>query len=213
VEQSIGVFGENVLLWTCLLVQTPQRPQADVVHGQAVHLLNELKRSPEALQLPVQSVEDGMFAIAALIDEFAMALPDLRPYWSQVPLQASFFTTNSAGVEVYQRLERVRQGPKAVLATYTAVLGIGFCGCYGLPGADRYALAQLRRDLSTELGVDPDRDWTGGVLAPIRVQEVERLELFKEPWWRKLWTGRALAILFAIGGAVALAIIISGQVS
>ena len=72
--------------------------------------------------------------------------------------------TNNAGVELFQRLERVRQGPKSVLATYVAVLGMGFHGPLRLPGVDRYALVQLRRELSISIGVDTDRDWTSGVL-------------------------------------------------
>jgi type VI secretion system protein ImpK len=82
-----------------------------------------------------------MFAVAALIDEIAMGLPDLRPMWSQYSLQATRFSTNNAGVEVFERIRRVRQGPASVIATYSAILGIGFMGCYALPGADQYALA------------------------------------------------------------------------
>jgi type VI secretion system protein ImpK len=204
VEQSIGVFGQELLLWAALVRQTPTRPPAQTLHQQASHLLDELKRSQEAQQLPVQSVEDGMFAIAALIDEIAMTLPDVRPFWSQYLLQALRFSTNSAGVELYERLYRVRQGPKSVLATYAAVLGLGFQGCYGLPGADRYALAQLRRDLAVQLGVDQDRDWTGGVLKPINVNEVARLELFRVPWYKSVWFGRALVALFFLGALVPL---------
>jgi type VI secretion system protein ImpK len=193
VEQSIGVFGQDVLLWACLLRQVQRRPQPLLVAQHANWLLDELKRSREAMALPVQSVDDGLFAICAVIDEIAMALPDLRPAWSQSLLQASRHNTNNAGVEVFHRLQRVRQGPPAVLATYATVLGIGFQGCYGLPGADRYALAQLRRDLSVQLGVDPDRDWHGGVINRTRAEEVENLELFRLPWYKSVWIGRAVA--------------------
>lgn len=190
--------------------QVPTRPRADVLLQHANYLLDELKVSADAHQLPVQSVDDGMFAIAALIDEVAMGLGDLRPYWSQAMLQATRFMTNNAGVEVFERLQRVRQGPKSVLATYAAVLGVGFQGCYGLPGADRYALAQLRRDLAVELGVDPDRDWSGGVLARTREQMVEALERAKEPFWRSIWMGRLLALLLCLGGAAALGWLLYG---
>jgi type VI secretion system protein ImpK len=207
VEQSIGVFGENVLLWASLLRQVPTRPRAQVVLGHANYLLDELKISAEAQALPVQSVEDGLFAIAALVDEIAFNLPDLRPFWSQTPLQATRFLTNNAGVEVFERLRRVRQGPKSVLATFAVVLGLGFQGCYGLPGADRYALGQLRR----ELGVDADRDWKGGVLTPTREQEVEAFRRFREPWWRKAWFGRLLCALLAASGLVALGLLLYGH--
>lgn len=210
-EQSIGVFGENVLLWACLLRQVPTRPRAQVVLQHANYLLDELKVSTEAQQLPVQSVEDGMFALAALIDEIAFNLPDLRPIWSQTPLQATRFMTNNAGVELFERLRRVRQGPKSVLATYVVVLGMGFQGCYGLPGADRYLLAQLRRDLGLEIGVDPDRDWKGGVLARTKEQEVEAFRRYREPWWRRVGFGRALAALLALGGLTTLALLLYGH--
>ncbi len=197
-EQSIGVFGQDVLLWACLLRQAQQRPAANQVHQDVSSLLDELKRSREAQHLPIQSVEDGMFAICALIDEIAMRMPDLRPVWSQYMLQAVRHNTNSAGVELFERLQRVRQGPRTIIATFAAVLGLGFQGCYGLPGADRYALCQLRRDLSVQLGVDPDRDWAGGVLQQIRIQEVENLELFKQPWYKSVWLGRVIGLVLVL---------------
>jgi len=198
VEQSIGVFGQDVLLWACLLRQSPQRPQPEVVHQHANFLLDELGRSQEAKAIPMQSAEDGMFVITALIDEIAMTMPDLRPTWSRYSLQASRFNTNNGGVEVFERLQRVRSGPACVVATFAAVLGLGFQGCYGLPGADRYALAQLRRDLARQLGVDSDRDWTGGALRTIRVQEVENLDLFDIPWHKSVGFGRAIGVVLVL---------------
>src|SRR5271170_3746347 len=126
-----------MLLWLCVLRQSPRRPPAEHVHRQANLLLDELKGSKVALELPVQSVDDGMFVVAALLDEIAMNLPDLRPLWASRPLQATRWMTNNAGAEVFTRLDRVRQGPRTVLATYLVVLGVGFAGRYGLPGADR----------------------------------------------------------------------------
>lgn len=208
-EQSIGVYGQDVLLWTCLLRQSAQRPDAAVVLQQANWLLDELKRSRETLALPVQAAEDGMFAICALIDEVAMAAPDLRPLWSQYMLQATRFNTNSAGVEVFQRLERVRQGPQSVIATYAAVLGLGFLGSYALPGADRYVVTQLRRDLSRQLGVDPDRDWACGVLRTVRAEEVAAAHGEEIPWYRTLLAVRAAcAVLFltAVAAGVVIAL-------
>jgi type VI secretion system protein ImpK len=198
VEQSIGVFGQDALLWACLLRQAPQRPQPQVVHQHANYLLDELRRSEEYKQLPVQSAEDALFAIAALVDEIAMTLPDLRPMWSQYMLQATRFSTNNAGVELFERLPRVRQGPASVVATYATVLGLGFQGCYGLPGADTYALSQLRRDLAAQLGVDPNRDWDGGVIRAIRADQIENLELFKQPWFKSVWMGRGIAFFFML---------------
>jgi type VI secretion system protein ImpK len=208
VEQTIGVFGEEMLLWLCVLRQSPRRPPPEHVHRQANLLLDELKGSKAALELPVETVDDGMFAIAALLDEIAMGLPDLRPLWANHPLQATRWMTNNAGVELFQRLDRVRKGQKNVFATYVAVLGLGFQGRYGLPGADRYALAQLRRELHIQLGVDTDRDWTGGVLKPCRPDDADRVAT-KEPWWRSVWMGRVLAVLIVLSALTALSIVLA----
>lgn len=205
VETSIGVFGEEMLLWLCMVRQSPRRPPADHVYRQANLLLDELKGSKLAQELPLASVDDGMFAIAALADEIAMTLPDLRPFWAQQPLQATRWTTHNAGVEVFERLQRVRQGPRPILATYACVLGIGFLGRYGLPGQASYDLVQLRRDLSFKLGVDPDRDWSGGVLRPTVLGEAVAPHVQKTPWWRTTLVGRVLAGLVAISGVIALA--------
>jgi type VI secretion system protein ImpK len=208
VEQTIGVFGEEMLLWLCVLRQSPRRPQAEHVHRQANLLLDELKATKIALELPVETVDDGMFAIAALLDEIAMSMPDLRPLWANHPLQATRWTTNNAGVEVFQRLDRVRQGPKMVFATYVTVLGLGFQGRFGLPGADRYALAQLRRELHIQMGVDTDKDWTGGVLKPSRA-DVAKSVAAKEAWWRSLLVGRILAVLTLLSALTALTLVLA----
>lgn len=209
-EQSIGVFGEEMLLWVCLLRQSPRRPAPEHVHRQANILLDELKASKAAQELPVQSVDDGMFAIAALLDECAMSLPDLRPLWATHPLQATRWMTNNAGVELFQRLDRVRQGPKTVFATYIVVLGLGFQGRFGLPGADRYGLHQLRRDIQIQAGIDTDRDWSAGVLKPTR-SDLAREYAPKEPWWRSLWMGRGLAILVLFTAILAITLVLAGN--
>jgi len=208
VEQSIGVFGEEMILWICMLRQSPQRPPPEHVHRQATFLLDELKASKAAHDLPVQSVDDGMFAIAALLDEVAMGLPDLYSLWSSHPLQAVRWMTNNAGEEVFQRLQRVRQGPRSVLATYMIVFGVGFMGRFGLPGAIQYGLVQVRREVSLQLGVDPDRDWKGGVLrAP--TQELEPSELLpKEPFYKSVLMGRIVAALLIVTGALTLGLVL-----
>ncbi|WP_437904885.1 DotU family type IV/VI secretion system protein [Sorangium sp. So ce327] len=211
-ETSIGVFGEEMLLWLCMLRQSPRRPPADHVLRQANLLLEELKGSRLAQGMPVASVDDGMFAIAACADEFAMSLPDLRPVWAQRPLQASRWTTNNAGVEFFERLERVRKGPLPVMATYACVLGLGFRGRYGLPGQNPDDLLRIRRELSLKLGVDPDRDWKGGVLKPVQVEGVAVQHLPTQSFWRSVLVGRALASLVAIAGALALAWTIAQRV-
>ncbi|AUX47664.1 hypothetical protein SOCE26_091860 [Sorangium cellulosum] len=211
-ETSIGVFGEEMLLWLCMLRQSPRRPPADHVLRQANLLLEELKQSKLSRELPIAAVDDGMFAIAAFADELAMSLPDLWPVWAQRPLQAARWMTNNAGVEFFERLERVRKGPQVVMATYACVLGLGFRGRYGLPGQNIDELLRIRRDLSLKLGVDPDRDWKGGVLRPVRVEGVAVQHLPNLPLWQSALVGRVVAAVVALAGAGALAWTIAQRV-
>jgi type VI secretion system protein ImpK len=208
VEQTIGVFGEEMLLWMCALRASPRRPPPEHVHSQANLLLNELQGSREAQALPMASVDDGMFAIAALLDEWAMALPDLRGIWSTHPLQSTRWMTNNAGAEVFQRLTRVREGPKSVISTYAVVLGLGFLGRYGLPGAARSELSLLRSELGRQIGVGLDRDFEGGVLRPVRADAGASALVPTEPWYRSLWFGRALAVATLCIGLGALALVL-----
>jgi type VI secretion system protein ImpK len=118
--------------------------------------------------------------------------------------------TNNAGVEFFERLDRARQGPRPVLATYVVVLGLGFFGRFGLPGADQYTLAQLRRDLAIQLGVDEDRDWTAGVLRPSR-KEAADAAAKPRPFWESLWVGRSLAVALLVTAVCVLATVLAGN--
>jgi type VI secretion system protein ImpK len=199
VERSIGVYGEELLLWICAVRQSPRRPSAEHLLQQANGLMNELKSSKATDELPVVSADDGQFAIAAIIDEIAMSLPDLRPLWSQYSLQSTRWYTTNAGVEFYQRLDRVKEGPRNVLATYYVVLGLGFLGKFGLPGQVQYGATQTRVDVARLLNVDADRDWQAGALRPVREEAVTPIAL-QTPWYRSLWMGRGIAILMLVLG-------------
>ena len=119
-------------------------------------------------------------------------------------LQARRFNTNNAGVEFYQRLDRVRQGPKTILATYVVVLGCGFLGQYGLPGRDPYLLNQLRAQLARELGVDADRDVMSGAIKAYRYDAMPAEFLPKEPIWKTVWVGRLVAVILLFVGGILL---------
>ena len=192
----------------CAVRQSSARPPPEHIHRQANLLLDEVRASKAAQELPVRSVDDGLFAVAALVDEMAMGLPDPRHVWANRPLQATRWMTNNAGVEFFERLVRVTQGPKSVLATYVVVLGLGFLGRFGLPGADRYALAQLRTNLAIQLGVDENRDWTGGVLRPSRKEAADAVAR-PRPWWQSLWVGRLLISTLLLGAVCVLATVLA----
>ena len=60
-----------------------------------------------------------------------------------------------------------------------------------------YALAQLRQQLSIQIGVDPDRDWNGGVLKPSRSDTTSSV-VPKEAWYRSVWVGRLVILVLVL---------------
>ncbi|MCK6590839.1 MAG: DotU family type IV/VI secretion system protein, partial [Polyangiaceae bacterium] len=91
--------------------------------------------------------------------------------------------------------------------------GVGFQGRFGLPGAIQYGLVQVRREVSLQLGVDPDRDWKGGVLrAP--TQELEPSDLLpKEPFYKSVIMGRIVTGILLLAGALTLGLVLYSNLS
>ena len=99
-------------------------------------------------------------------------------------------------------------GGPDVLAQLVVGRGMGFLGKYGLPGSNRYELVQFRHELSVRLGVDPDRDRSGGVLKQVRSDAGPSKLVSREPWFKSLWFGRAMALLTLVLGLLALVLVI-----
>ena len=91
-------------------------------------------------------------------------------------------------------------------------LGIGFLGKYGLPGSNRYELVKFRHELSVRLGVDPDRDRSGGVLRQVRSDAGPSKLVSREPWFKSLWFGRAIALSVAALGLLSLVLVLVSNV-
>ena len=58
------------------------------------------------------------------------------------------------------------------------------------------------------MGIDTDRDWAGGVLRASRKEEAENVAP-REPWYRSVWLGRALAILLVLSALAALSVVLA----
>ena len=109
------------------------------------------------------------------------------------------------------RAVRVR-GSRIALEHRTVIVlhdlqGLDYAECaeaLGVPvGTVKSRLHRARLQLARELGVDADRDIMGGALKPYRDAQMPAEFLPKEPLWKSIWVGRALAvILLFIGGGV-----------
>ena len=98
------------------------------------------------LNLTRSQKEDALFAVCSLVDEAILATEvEKRSKWQAEPLQKTFFNTNEAGVEFFDRLDALGSGSEdsnEVREVYLYCLKLGFTGKYFEPG-DRAHLDQL----------------------------------------------------------------------
>lgn len=89
-----------------------------------------------AADLPVQSMMDVKYAIAAFIDEkVSMSDLSIKTEWMFNKLQQQLFGENVAGEGFYTKLDMLRKSPEPqVLEVYLLCLHLGFVGKYSVEG-------------------------------------------------------------------------------
>ncbi len=112
-------------------------------------------------------IRDATYAQCALLDETALSRLQgaERDNWESEPLQVREFKTNDAGDALIAMIRRRVAEPRpklALLAIFSAVLGLGFKGQFAIHGAD--ARIELMRALDQQLGSSVNRDTSPTVL-------------------------------------------------
>jgi len=97
-------------------------------------LLEQLEQTGPTLGYLERQVQDVKFALAAFVDETILTNDfPLRDEWEQYPLQLEYFNENQAGLEFFNRLERMLKNIEAdadVVEVYYLCLLLGFKGKY-----------------------------------------------------------------------------------
>lgn len=101
-------------------------------------------------------VDDALFAVCAWIDEALLNSGwESADQWTLRLLQKRYFDTSHAGIEFFERIERLDRTRANVLEIYLLCLQFGFSGRYGY-GGDRQSLEEVRQRaldlLSSEAG-------------------------------------------------------------
>jgi type IV/VI secretion system ImpK/VasF family protein len=110
------------------------------------------KRAIEAGKKP-QDVEEAAFAVAAWLDESSAKFPD---WWAHTtPIQKLVFSTNNAGNEFFERLNRLNRQQDEVREVYYVALCLGFAGQYYYEVGDEGELGRIRESLSRQLPRPP----------------------------------------------------------
>ncbi len=119
------------------------RPAASALRAQLLELLDAFAQSPAAQQAAPVDLDAARFALVAWIDELVSVSGWHGAFeWEREPLQLALFGTRRAGVEFYDRLEKLRPENAAALEVFFHCLALGFQGDFAGREGDRLALVQ-----------------------------------------------------------------------
>jgi type VI secretion system protein ImpK len=154
-------------------------------------------------QIPGHITTDMQYALAALVDEVIMmsSWPG-KANWMDRSLQCRLFGEHLAGVNFFQRLERIRQGGEpnlALLEVYYVCLQLGFQG--------KFALSQQEELKSMQVDIKNQIDLYKGTLSPTLSCDLEtttdRPSSSKnriQPWMILATGAVVITLLYAVYG-------------
>ncbi len=140
---------------------TPARPY-EKVRAEIVALLDAARTKGESL--PQAELDEALFAVCAWIDERILYSSwSGRNDWQIDTLQAKFFGTTSAGVEFFERVEKLGADQLPLRQIYALCLRLGFKGRFfadprGLDEVAQRNLIALGTDGKTPLRLDASGD-------------------------------------------------------
>ena len=127
-------------------------PDPQMLHTRLCWFIDRMIQWGREGQVPQEDLGDLVYAIVALADEAALAIPSVQQFWMYNLLQQRYFNENLAGENFFRRLETLRADPRryAILRIYYLALLFGFQGRYRVRGGDA-ELAQLTETLRLDL--------------------------------------------------------------
>ena len=117
-------------------------PQASEVNDTLQRLIKQAKDTALSEEISVTRFHDALFPVVAWADERLSLLPkwqETRP-WRSLMLQRKFFSTSLAGVQFFERLEKLENNDQELREIYVTCLALGFVGRYSInPNAPELA--------------------------------------------------------------------------
>lgn len=136
-------------------------PQVQAVHDELQLLIKRARDTAISHEIDLQQFHAALFPVVAWIDERLSLLPqwqETRP-WRAFMLQRKIFSTSLAGVQFFDRLERLEPGGNDLREVYVICLALGFVGRYSQnPNAPE--LTSLRQNQYRQLR--PEHDGVAG---------------------------------------------------
>jgi type VI secretion system protein ImpK len=137
------------------------RPAPAVLRNQLLGLLDAVSQSAAGQQAAGSDLDAARFALTAWLDEvISVSGWQGSVEWEREPLQLALFGTRRAGVEFFDRLNKLRPENAAALEVFFHCLALGFQGDFAGREGDRLAvvhktLEKLRR---VERGLELSRE-------------------------------------------------------
>jgi type VI secretion system protein ImpK len=115
-----------------------EHPSPAAFRSQILGLLDAFEKGNEAQQAPTADVDAARFALVAWVDELVNVSGwKGTAEWEKNPLQSQLFGTRQAGVEFFERLDKLRPENAAALEVYFYCLALGYQGVYAGRDAER----------------------------------------------------------------------------
>jgi type VI secretion system protein ImpK len=119
-----------------------EMPQASEVNDALQRLIKQAKDTALSEEIGITQFNDALFPVVAWTDERLSLLPawqETRP-WRSFMLQRKFFSTSLAGVQFFERLEKLEKNNQELREIYVTCLALGFVGRYSInPNAPELA--------------------------------------------------------------------------
>ena len=135
-----------ILLFEQTHLQGEFQPSYEQVRQDITGLLQREKATAKRQGMPDKDFQDACFAVVAWADETILKQTTWKSHheWNRHPLQLEYYQIRNAGVEFFERLEKLAEAQQAVRGVYYVCLGLGFSGQYFLGLEDELKLAQIR---------------------------------------------------------------------
>jgi len=150
---DLPAFGEDFFAFVLQLRTLPDLGHPDNLRKKLMQRFETLEGRARAAQIDSRDFQEAKFALTAFVDEIILNSNwRYKEVWRSRPLQLAYFSTNLAGQEFFEHLERLREDRDhraAVLEVYYLCLALGFEGKFKLHG--KRELQRLKNALAAEL--------------------------------------------------------------
>lgn len=111
-----------------------EKPNAQDIHDELQRLIKHARDTAISEEIELSTFNDALFPVVAWLDERLSLLPkwqETRP-WRSFMMQRKFFSTTLAGVQFFERLEKLKNDEQELREIYVTCLALGFVGRYSM---------------------------------------------------------------------------------